>query len=131
MTTVLSPKVLVDPTVTTVGASATMAPRPESLDGMVIGLLNNGKRNADLFLDATYQPAAQVLQVPEHLGWLDVVDRRFISMARAHNMKVCVWTVDETEDMRRLLRLGVDGVNTSHPDRLLGMLGAMHGGNDE
>ena len=84
-----------------------------------------------LFLDAAYQPAAQVLQVPEHLGWLDVVDRRFISMARAHNMKVCVWTVDETEDMRRLLRLGVDGVNTSHPDRLLGILKGMHGGNDE
>ena len=55
MTTVLSPMVLVDPTVTTVGASAAMAPRPESLDGLVIGLLNNGKRNADLVLDATHR----------------------------------------------------------------------------
>ena len=55
MTTVLRPMVLVDPTVTTVGASATMAPRPESLDELVIGLLNNGKRNADLILDATFR----------------------------------------------------------------------------
>ena len=84
-----------------------------------------------LFLDAAYQPAAQALQVPEHLGWLDVVDQRFTSMARAHNMKICVWTVDETEDMRRLLHLGVDGVITSYPDRLLGILGEMHDGNDE
>ena len=84
-----------------------------------------------LFLDAAYQPAAQALQVPEHPGWLDVVDQRFTSMARAHNMKICVWTVDETEDMRRLLHLGVDGVITSYPDRLLGILGEMHDGNDE
>ena len=84
-----------------------------------------------LFLDAAYQPAAQALQVPEHLGWLDVVDQRFTSMARAHNMKICVWTVDETEDMRRLLHLGVDGVITSYPDRLLGILGEMHDGNDD
>ena len=84
-----------------------------------------------LFLDAAYQPSVQVLQVPERLGWLDVVDERFTGMARAHNMKVCVWTVDEPEDMQRLLDLGVDGVNTSYPDRLLGLLGRMHGGNDE
>ena len=84
-----------------------------------------------LFLDAAYQPAAQALQVPEHLGWLDVVDQRFTSIARAHNMKICVWTVDETEDMRRLLHLGVDGVITSYPDRLLGILGEMHDGNDD
>ena len=84
-----------------------------------------------LFLDAAYQPAVQALQVPEHLGWLDVVDKRFTSMARAHNMKICVWTVDEPEDMQRLLQLGVDGVNTSYPDRLLGLLVRMHDGNDE
>lgn len=55
MTTVMRPMVLLDPTVKTVGASAKMAPRPRSLDGLVIGLLNNSKRNADLILDATYR----------------------------------------------------------------------------
>ena len=55
MTTALNPMVLMDPTVTTVGASADMALRTGSLDGLVVGLLNNGKRNADLILDATYR----------------------------------------------------------------------------
>ena len=84
-----------------------------------------------LFLDAAYQPGAQVLQVPEHLGRLDVVDNRFISMARGHNIEVYVWTVDEIDDMQRLLELGVDGVITSYPDRLLALLGRPDEGNDE
>ena len=47
--------VLVDPTVTTIGAISQMAPRPQTLDGLVIGLLNNGKLNADHLLDGFYR----------------------------------------------------------------------------
>ena len=45
---------LIDPTLETVGASAEMALRPRSLDGLTIGLLNNCKGNADLILDSAY-----------------------------------------------------------------------------
>jgi glycerophosphoryl diester phosphodiesterase len=38
-------------------------------------------------------------------------------------MDVHVWTVNEEEDMRRLLDLGVDGIITDYPDRLLDVLG--------
>ncbi len=84
-----------------------------------------------LFLDAAYQPAAPVLQVPKHLGRLEVVDNRLTSMARAHNMKVYVWTIDEVEEMQHLLQLGADGLITSYPDRLLSLIGRMHGGKHE
>ena len=55
MTTVASPVMLVDPTLETVGASVAMAPRPQTLDGIVVGLLNNAKPFADPLLYGFYR----------------------------------------------------------------------------
>ena len=41
-----------------------------------------------------------------------------LSWARQHGCRVNTWTVDEPEDMRRLLALGVDGIITDRPDLL-------------
>ncbi len=38
--------------------------------------------------------------------------------ARALGLRVVVWTVNEPDDMRRLVVLGVDGIITDYPDRL-------------
>lgn len=43
---------LLDPTVKPLQGSASLAPRPLDLNGKVLGLLANGKRNADRLLDA-------------------------------------------------------------------------------
>lgn len=51
--------VLLDPTVKTQGALVSTAPRPRSLDGLVVALLDNSKRNADLILEATYRLLAE------------------------------------------------------------------------
>mgnify|MGYP000569082463 CR=1 FL=1 len=40
-----------DPTTQPTGAQARLAPRPTSLEGLTIGLLDNGKRNADQILE--------------------------------------------------------------------------------
>jgi len=69
-----------------------------------------------------YQPPAYALQVPEYSGSKQVVTKRFVDTAHQCNMQVHVWTVNETEDMRRLIDLGVDGIVTDYPDRLLAML---------
>ncbi len=37
-------------------------------------------------------------------------------------MKVEVWTINETSEMKRLLALPVDGIMTDYPDRLLPLL---------
>jgi glycerophosphoryl diester phosphodiesterase len=76
-----------------------------------------------LFLGAVYQAPAEAFQVPEYSGNLHVVTRRFVDNAHAHNIDVHVWTVDEEEQMRRLLALGVDGIITDRPDRLMQVLG--------
>lgn len=69
-------------------------------------------------LHSIYSPSALALQVPERYGRLRVVDRQFVDAAHSRNMRVHVWTVNDTEDMRRLVRLGVDGIMTDFPRRL-------------
>jgi glycerophosphoryl diester phosphodiesterase len=51
------------------------------------------------------------------------VTRRFVEGAQRHNVDVHVWTVNETADMERMLDLGVDGIITDRPDRLMEVLG--------
>ena len=38
-------------------------------------------------------------------------------------MDVHAWTINEVEDMQRMIDLGVDGIITDYPDRLLELLG--------
>ena len=49
MTTATKVEVL-DPTVAPIPSSAVRAPRPDTLDGKTVGLLANGKPNADELL---------------------------------------------------------------------------------
>lgn len=74
------------------------------------------------FLGAVFQPHAQAFQIPEYGGGLRLVTERFVRAAHAHHMEVHVWTVDQEEDMRRLLDWGVDGIFTDYPDRLMKVL---------
>ena len=45
-----------------------------------------------------------------------VVTRGFVAAAHACGYRVEVWTVDEREEMRRLVRLGADGIITDRSD---------------
>jgi glycerophosphoryl diester phosphodiesterase len=73
-------------------------------------------------MEAAYSPKAQALQIPENYGDLEVVNMRFIEAAHARNMQVQVWTVNDVDSMKRLLRKGVDGIITDYPQRLLAIL---------
>ena len=75
-----------------------------------------------VYLEAVYSPDAQVLQVPEALGDLKIVNKRFIDAAHARNMRVQVWLVNDVTSMQRLLELGLDGIMTDYPQRLLELL---------
>lgn len=58
--------------------------------------------------------------VPDILSpFFGMVDRDLIRFARRNRMKVVPWTVNEKEDMERILLLGVDGIISDYPDRVL------------
>lgn len=62
------------------------------------------------------------LQVPASFGDIVVVDERFVTRAHEHGLAVHVWTIDEPDEMQRLIELGVDGVMTDRPSVLQSIL---------
>jgi glycerophosphoryl diester phosphodiesterase len=74
-------------------------------------------------LDFLQEPEAEALQVPQAFGDIDVLTPRFLSGARKFNIQVHVWTINGVDEMKRLVRTGVDGIMTDYPDRLLEVLG--------
>jgi glycerophosphoryl diester phosphodiesterase len=74
------------------------------------------------FLPLGYTPEADVLQVPERFKGIPIVTRGFVARAHRRNLPVQVWVVDDPDDMRRLLALGVDGLQSDRPDLLARVL---------
>ena len=54
-------------------------------------------------------------QVPTRYGRFPLVDRMFLRAARRLGIAVHVWTIDDADEMHRLLDLGVDGIMTDRP----------------
>lgn len=75
------------------------------------------------FLEGSYDPAAEAAQVPEYRSSVRVLTPRFLDAARHRNLQVHAWTINDVDDMERMLALGVDGIITDYPDRLLKLLG--------
>lgn len=67
------------------------------------------------------------LQIPETFRGIRILTARLVERAHALGNDVHVWTIDEPEDMRRLLDLGVDGIVTDRPEVLRDVLIARGG----
>jgi glycerophosphoryl diester phosphodiesterase len=75
------------------------------------------------FLANLYKSNADAFQVPEYQDSLHIVTKRFAKDAKQKNIQVHVWTVDDVTDMQRMIDLGVNGIITDRPDRLMKLLG--------
>lgn len=73
-------------------------------------------------LTTAYTPPAPALQVPDRLGENTIPTGQFVAAAHRRNLKVHVWTINNDERMRQLIEMGVDGIITDRPDRLLDLL---------
>ncbi|KEF34442.1 glycerophosphodiester phosphodiesterase [Deinococcus sp. RL] len=66
----------------------------------------------------------RVAQVPVRAGNITVVTPAFVRAMHRRGVAVQVWTVNAPNEMRRLIRMGVDGIITDRPDLLAEILAA-------
>jgi glycerophosphoryl diester phosphodiesterase len=74
---------------------------------------------ARLRLAGPYRPPFDALQVPVRSGGIEVVTPAFVRAARAKDVPVHAWTVNDPAEMERLYDLGVSGLITDRPDLAL------------
>ena len=64
----------------------------------------------------------RAVQVPETMGGRGWLTAELVSAAHRRGLEIHVWTVNEEASMRRLIALGVDGIMTDYPDKLIALL---------
>lgn len=65
-----------------------------------------------------FVPQGQAFQIPCEYHGMTLVSEQTLGQAHEMGIEMYVWTVNDTEEMARLLRLGVDGIITDYPARL-------------
>lgn len=72
-------------------------------------------------LHLPFRPASDSFQVPVKQG-ITIVSARTVRTAHGIGVPLIVWTINERDEMRELLDLGVDGIITDRPDLLRTLL---------
>lgn len=72
-----------------------------------------------------YLPSGQAFQIPCEYSGMTLVNELTLRAARDLGLEMFVWTVNETEQMKWLLKLGVDGIITDYPARLRDLVAEM------
>lgn len=74
------------------------------------------------FRAALQRRPGHCVQVPVRWHGVTVVDKAFVAAAHDVGLPVHVWTINEPDEMERLLDLGVDGLMTDRPELLRDIL---------
>jgi glycerophosphoryl diester phosphodiesterase len=107
---------------------AVRAYAPEFRTGADVDEIKGGVA-ATLFEQARRPLQFHAFQVPEIFAGSRIVTPEFIAHAHEAGVGVIVWTINEPEDIRRLIGWGVDGLITDRPDVAVETIRALgHGG---
>ena len=71
---------------------------------------------SSLYLWRFHRPHADAYQVPISQSFAHFDTPEFIGHAHNMNQQVHFWTINDADEMRRLLQLGADGIMTDRPD---------------
>ena len=80
---------------------------------------------SDRFAD--YTPVARALQIPPRVADIELVAPETVAIAHRFGLEMHVWTINDEAEMERLLDLGVDGVMSDFPDRLVAVVRRLAG----
>ena len=69
-----------------------------------------------------YKPKGDALMIPPEAEGVTLAKKSFINAAHNKGLRVIMWTINNEEEMRNLIRLGVDGIITDYPDKLIKVL---------
>lgn len=64
------------------------------------------------------EAAGQAMQIPRRYEGRELVTPASVAAAHERDVEVHVWTVNEAEEMKEILAMGVDGIVTDYPARL-------------
>ncbi len=65
---------------------------------------------------------SKLIQIPISWNGIKVVTKKFIEKVHNDNLKVHVWTVNQEDEMQKLIDMGVDGIMT---DNSIGLMNVM------
>ena len=72
-----------------------------------------------LYLERLFPYDIDAFAIPMHSGGFDLSTPRFVQAARNAGILLHYWTINDDEDMQALTGLGVDGIITDRPSRLI------------
>jgi len=72
--------------------------------------------------DAIYRPPGDALQIPPTYGDWRLVTPELVARAHELGLVVDVWTVNDEPEMTSLLDMGVDGILSDYPERLIRLI---------
>lgn len=62
-----------------------------------------------------YHPSGKALQIPPRFNEIELVTTDTVAAAHHRGLEVHVWTINDPDEMKRLLELGVDGIISDLP----------------
>ncbi len=69
-------------------------------------------------MDIFFTDKLCVFQIPMKEMGINLATKHFVKTAHRHNFAVHYWTINDKEDMKRLIDIGADGIMTDYPHRL-------------